>query len=96
MDVSNPDYLPPITQGKLQLDDPVCRAWVASIMVQLAKSCHSSGRGRGGCGCTSDWETKPKSICCRKAGLQPVRRLVCWKSMPATDPTRTYKNSARS
>ena len=38
MDVANPDHLPPITRGKLRLDDPACRAWVESIMMQLAKT----------------------------------------------------------
>ncbi|WP_407539333.1 hypothetical protein Q0M94_14350 [Deinococcus radiomollis] len=38
MDVADPDRLPPITRGKLQLDDPVCRAWVNSIMSQLART----------------------------------------------------------
>ena len=38
MEVANPDRLPPITQGKLRLDDPVCRAWVEAMMLTLARS----------------------------------------------------------
>ena len=38
MDVANPERLPPITRGKLQLDDPVCRAWVETMMVRLART----------------------------------------------------------
>jgi hypothetical protein len=38
MDVADPDRLPPITRGKLRLDDPTCRAWVESIMVVLART----------------------------------------------------------
>ena len=38
MDVANPEQLPPITRGRLQLDNPVCRAWVENMMVRLARS----------------------------------------------------------
>ena len=38
MDVADPDRLPPITRGKLRLDDPVCRAWVEDIMRVLART----------------------------------------------------------
>ena len=38
MDVASPDRLPLITRGKLRLEDPVCRAWVDTMMNRLAKT----------------------------------------------------------
>ena len=38
MDVADAERLPPITRGKLRLDDPVCRAWVEAMMVRLARN----------------------------------------------------------
>ena len=38
MDVANPERLPPITRGRLQLDDPVCRAWVDTVMLRLSRT----------------------------------------------------------
>jgi hypothetical protein len=38
MDVADPDRLPPITRGRLRLDDPRCRAWVEQMMTRLARA----------------------------------------------------------
>ena len=38
MQVADPERLPPITRGKLRLDDPRCRAWVEQMMIQLSKT----------------------------------------------------------
>lgn len=38
MDVANPERLPPITKGRLQLDDPACRAWVDTVMLRLSRT----------------------------------------------------------
>ena len=38
MDIADPERLPPITRGKLRLDDEACRAWVEQMMTQLAKT----------------------------------------------------------
>ena len=38
MDVASPDRLPPITRNKLRLHDPVCRVWVETMMVVLART----------------------------------------------------------
>ena len=36
--VASPHDLPPITRGKLRLEEPICLAWVENIMTQLARS----------------------------------------------------------
>ena len=38
MDLADPERLPPITRGRLQLGDPVCRVWVDTMMTRLAKT----------------------------------------------------------
>ena len=38
MEVASPDRLPPVTRGKLRLDDPRCRNWVEQMMVLLSKT----------------------------------------------------------
>ena len=35
---ASPHDLPPITRGRLQLERPVCLAWVEAIMSQLSKT----------------------------------------------------------
>ncbi len=35
---ASPQDLPPITRGKLRLENPECLAWVEGIMTQLAKT----------------------------------------------------------
>lgn len=36
MEVANPDRPPPITRGRLRLDEPVCRIWVEQMMQTLS------------------------------------------------------------
>ena len=38
MDIADPNRLPPITRSRLRLDDPVCRTWVETMMVNLSRT----------------------------------------------------------
>lgn len=37
-EVASPFDLPPITRGRLRLEDPSCLAWVEGVMAQLART----------------------------------------------------------
>lgn len=37
-EIASPHDLPPITRGKLCLEDPTCLAWVENIMAHLART----------------------------------------------------------
>ena len=37
-EIASPHDLPPITRERLRLDDPICFAWVESIMTQLSRT----------------------------------------------------------